>query len=256
LVYVCRNDDGWDAAFHCSFERIATILSAALRRLITLRIMDAASRDRELLVRELRHRTRNTLQLIKNSVTFLVRTLSDATAAALESLDARICALVSVHEMLSFIGETSLVSAESYFSRLAAALQRITPEGSGSLVSLYDSDEDALIPVDRAATIGLIVYELVVNSIKHAVGRSGLMRLRVSFDGGNLIIRYSDSPRPECAERAGCTAEEPAPRYAPRAESAGSGLRLIEALIGRARGIRLLEDSGRTAFAARFPLAR
>lgn len=258
MVYACQREDEWDAAFHCSFERIATMLSATLRRLITLRAVDAASRDRALLVRELRHRTRNTLQLIKSSVTFLVKTLSDATAAALEALDARICALVSVHEMLNFTGASSFVSAESYFSRLAEALKRITPDGSGDFISLYDSDEDALIPIDRAATIGLIVYELVVNSIKHAVGHSSLMRLRVSFDGGNLFIRYSDFPRSGSADRAG----EAVPVYRPCGEGeepwvrrGGSGLHLIEALIGRARGTRLREGSGAAAFAACFPLA-
>lgn len=234
-------------------ERAGEMLSAALSRIRAVRELEAAAKDRDLLVREIRHRTRNSLQLIKGSIGLFVGTLAGAPSHVLAELDERLGALVAVHDMLSWTESSASVSAENYFIQLAEALRRISPEGIGTLIAYYDAEEDVSLPVDRAATMGLIVHELVMNTAKHAAGRLLRMSVRVACADGFLLLRYEEtavsSPFDLWSERVPDVSAA-----APARAMGGRGLEIIKALIGRARGRRLDDGSDRTRFLAAFPL--
>ena len=246
-------DHGTAVASHvaASVGRSAKMLSAALCRIAMARRLAAASLDRELLVREMRHRMRNSLQLIKNSITFLLGTISDVPAEVLTATDERLSALVVVHEMLGWTESTGRVSAETYFIRLAEALRHLTPCGVGTFISYYDADEDVSLPVDRAATIGLIVHELAMNTVKHAGDRLLRMALRVDVLDGELRLRYTETPVASILEESAFGSVNPVPGTA---EVGGCGLEIIRALLSRARGRRLDDGADVRCFAAGFPL--
>ncbi|MFA6507013.1 MAG: sensor histidine kinase [Treponemataceae bacterium] len=234
-----------------TFERAAKMLSSAIGRIVTARDLDAAAKDQEFLVREMRHRTRNSLQLIKGSIGLFVGTLASTPPEILEAIDERLGALVIVHEMLSWTESSDLVSAETYFAQLAESLRRIAPEGVGTLIAYYDAAEDVFLPVDRAATMGLIVHELVINTAKHSGGRLQRMSVRIDFSDGLLYLRYGETPvRLPFASRLPIS-ESADPS---RSKAAGRGLAIIEALVVRARGRRLDDGSDMARFAAAFPL--
>jgi two-component sensor histidine kinase len=173
-----------------------------------------------------------------------------------EDFERRIAALISIHDMLSWTETKDLVSSRTYFWLLADALRRVTAAGIGTLVSTYDSDEDPRLPVDRATTIGLVVYELVVNSAKHAHGLSIRMDLRVAIEGETLVLRYSDHPA-LIVESGAEEAAEDTPPYgeASRGKTKGGlGRELVSALLSRARGERCDDGSTPHRFEARFPL--
>jgi two-component sensor histidine kinase len=254
LVVLAESDKTGDLSLDCSVGRIALLLAGALNR-IRSPVAGAEERaDRELLVRELRHRTRNSLQMIKSTVSFLIRNSLDGVSARyLETLDERLCALVSVHEMLSWTGSSGEVSAEAYFNRLAQELRRLAPPDAGFLVADYAAEDDVSLPIDRAATIGLIVNELVTNSVKHASREPAAMKLRVDFRNGSLVLEYSDSPGADRTPAAG--AEAAAAERPPRYSAGGMGLELIDALVLRARGERVDSGGAPHRFVARFPVS-
>lgn len=253
LVVIAESDEVGDLSLGCSIGRIALLVAGALDRMRTHGNGAEDRADRDLLVRELRHRTRNSLQMIKGTVSFLIRNSLDGVSARyLEFLDERLCALVSVHEMLSWTGSSGEVSAEAYFSRLAQELRRLAPPDAGRLVADYAAEDDISLPIDRAATIGLIVNELVTNSVKHASRDPSTMKLRVDFRGGSLVLEYSDAPAADRPPPAGASvAAEPQLRYS----AGGTGLELIDALIHRARGERIDSGGAPHRFEARFPIA-
>jgi len=230
-------------------ERVAGMLSASLRRIAADRGNGLSDRDRELLVRELRHRTRNSLQLIKGTVSFLVGSLAHATPEMLGALDQRLSALVVLHEMLNWSDEGPRVSAAAYFTRLAEALRLLTPEGVGTVIAYYEAAEDAELSVDRAATIGLIIHELVMNTVKH--GPKGVLRMsvRIARVEESLVVRYEEAIVSGALEE-----QERISALRFSGESGGSGLALIDGLLARARGRRLDDGGSFGVFAAAFPL--
>lgn len=52
----------------------------------------------------------------------------------------------------------------------------------------------ASIPANKAASVGLIMNEIVTNSVKHAYadGRSGTIRLTCSTEGGAVVLELAD----------------------------------------------------------------
>lgn len=95
----------------------------------------------------------------------------------------------------------------------------------------------------RLSTLGIIVNELIANSMKHAFkdGASGRIRLAAAAEAGLVSLRYSDDgsgpPPTQDSENAG-----------------GLGLRLIRALSEELGGTVALERDGAWAFALSFPL--
>lgn len=249
--FVTDGDSVPDAPISATLGRATKMLSAALCRISSNRRLNAVAKDRELLVREMRHRMRNSLQLIQNSTTFLLGAISDLSPEVLSEIDDRIGALVVVHDMLGWTESTGRVSAETYFLRLAEALRRLTPHGVGTFIAYYDAEEDVSLPVDRAATIGLIVHELVVNTAKHAGDRLLRMSLRVDPFEDGLRLRYEETPVDSLFAE---TTVRPAEVPPSGAALGGSGLEIVRALIARARGRRLDDGSDVGSFAACFPV--
>jgi two-component sensor histidine kinase len=272
IAWVAPESGGYDPAIACSLERIGTMLSATLLRIETTKRLDAALRDRELLMREIRHRVRNSLQLVINLVPLMLNGEPRFSGPVLGDFEKRITTLISIHDMLSWTETKDLICARTYFWMLADALRRVTADGIGTLVSTYESDEDPELPVDRATTIGLVVYELVVNSAKHARGKPVRMDLRVGTEERTLILRYSDRPpRPESCKAdaatsaAAATSASAATSAAAEQEATygshgrtergeGLGMELMSALLSRARGERSDDRLTPHFFEARFPL--
>ena len=254
--------DKADPVVICSLERIGILLSTTLRRIETAKRLDRALRDQDLLMREMRHRVRNSLQLVVNFAPLMLGEAVRNTKDAQGDFQNRIAALISIHDMLSWTEAKDLVSARTYFRLLVDALRRVTANGCGTLILDYDSDEDPALPVDQAASIGLIVHELVVNSTKHTRRKNVRMDLYVCVKGSKLLFRYSDVTESNAVRNATLVAEaepsygenESAARRFPAKGKEGLGLELVEALLARARGKRSDDGSSPHRFEAKFSL--
>ncbi len=240
-----------DPASACSLERIGMLLSSTLRRIETSKRLDAALRDRDLLMREMRHRVRNSLQLVINLAPFMLGEAAGIDKRIQDDFEKRIAALISIHDLLSWTETKDRVSARTYFKLIADAMRRVTIGGVGTLVLDYDADEDPPLRVEQATTIGLIVHELVVNSTKHAGDRALRMDLRVSIEEGSLVLEYQDGRGPSSGASVAAESADP---YAAAADKKGLGLELVGALLSRAGGERTDDGSTPHRFVARFTL--
>jgi two-component sensor histidine kinase len=132
--------------------------------------LKAAVAQRDLLLREVYHRVKNNLQVVDSIVALQARTLRDADArSALTSLRARIHALGLVHQQL--MGSSDLKSFD-----IAPFLRELSENliaGSGKdNVSIEVHADARTVSLDFAISAGLIVTELVTNSLKHAFANS------------------------------------------------------------------------------------
>jgi len=135
--------------------------------------------DKNILLRELYHRVKNNLQLIISLFDLQVRTVQDPGAQqALVEAAGRVRAMALVHERLNRPGTLGLVDLHDYIGELCDQLARGASARQRGIAMTLDVMALA-VPLDIAVPLGLLLNELVSNSLKHAFpdGRSGTIRV-------------------------------------------------------------------------------
>ena len=157
-------------------------------------------REKETLLREIHHRVKNNLQVM-SSLLALQSSYHDDEVVRKASRDSerRIWSMALVHESLYKSNNLAEVESAKYIERLAQetyAAYVVDP----SRVTLRTQVANSPLGLDKALNIGLIVNELVSNSLKHGFpdNKSGVvcvsfgstakgaMELKVSDNGGGI----------------------------------------------------------------------
>lgn len=129
-------------------------------------------RDKDTLLRELQHRVKNNLQMITALIRLEARSLpDDATIDVLDRLAGRIEALATLYNSLVAGGADETVDLGVYLSEVASAVMRAhATEG----IRLDLKVDTWPVSINVAMPTGLVVNELLTNSLKHAfAGRDG-----------------------------------------------------------------------------------
>ncbi len=216
-----RTFDECDVSF---LTTMANILGTALRRYEAdqKNLVIASTHARELaqaevLLEELRHRVKNNFQTIIGFLSQQRRHSSEEVRERLQSVMDRVQAIALAHDQLSVTQGGSEVEFGDYLRALCA---NIDPRRDGLRIEVEASG--STLPLDRAVPAGLIVNELVTNSVKYA------------FDDGGGTVRVRFSVDPDIAE--GCAVVEDDGRGMGPPRDGGLGLTLIDALAAQLGG--------------------
>jgi two-component sensor histidine kinase len=172
--------DQWDVDF---LSTLANMLGSALaRQTAEERAIESAAQNKrdqahsEIMLRELQHRVKNNLQIIVSLLTLKMGQMTDATVRErLHSVIGRVQAIALAHDLLSTGRETNSIDFADYLKALCAEL---APDAD---ITIEVHAAHAPIPLDKAVPGGLIVNELITNSLKYAFGNAGGI-IRVTFD--------------------------------------------------------------------------
>lgn len=140
--------------------------------------------EKQVLVQEIHHRVKNNLQFIISLLRLQGAEMrSPEVRNLLEETRNRVHAMALVHEKLYRAGDLAKLDYSSYLRDLVATLSRTTGERIKSVDFSVEADAVGL-DTNSAVPLGLVVSELVSNSLKHAFpdGRKG--RVEVSLRGG------------------------------------------------------------------------
>jgi len=160
-----------------------------------------------MLLQELTHRVKNSLQIIAAMVSIEARSHESGEGkAALERVSHRISALGQLYSKLSKANTIEAVDAATYLDELCRDLVASVHTEGGPSIVLETDIESELLPTDRAITIGLMVNELVTNAVKYAFPGDtkgtvvvtlkrapGELRLTVADNGQGVDPRRADS---------------------------------------------------------------
>lgn len=157
--------------------------------------LSGALREKEVLLKEVHHRVKNNLQVISSLLSLQGHHLPDESSRAmfLES-QARVHSIALVHESLYGARDLSHVDFQHYAEALIQNLMYAHDASSRGIVFRIDAN-GVRLPVDEAIPCGLIMNELVTNSLKHAFprGRSGTIRATLQDVGAqNVLFTVSD----------------------------------------------------------------
>ncbi len=124
--------------------------------------------QKDTLLKEMRHRIANSLQLIASIILLKAGTVkSEESRAHLEDAHDRILSIATVQRNLDPTSEGSLVLVLDYLRTLCESLAR-SMIGGRKPISLKVTGGGGTVTPDEAIGIGLITTELVINALKHA----------------------------------------------------------------------------------------
>jgi two-component sensor histidine kinase len=198
--------------------------------------------DRDTLIREVHHRTKNNLQMLCS----LLELQADAIESpegkeALEVSTRRIYAIARLYEQLYRAMSGGRVLLSDYLRGLAENFQNTAGLED---ISFRPARTDIYLDVDRAIPCGLIVNELLTNAVKHAFAPGMPGRIGIELDCVGEVIRVHvwDNGR-------GLPEDYDIER------SASLGLRLIRILAKQLRAEVQIESHQGAAFTMTFPVA-
>ena len=137
--------------------------------------------EKEVLLKEVHHRVKNNLQAISGLIDMQSNFTSDLwTKKVLQDSQNRILSMALIHEKLYEVDGISRIDFGDYINYLMKHLARIY-DVKGQGIEFDLSYDEVLLNVDTALPCGLIITELVSNSLKHAFPNGGGGRVNVQL---------------------------------------------------------------------------
>lgn len=205
-------------------------------------LLNESLRDKDILFTELCHRVKNSLATILGIIDIEMGQTDEPEAQKLlVSLGDRISSIERLYALLLRSGPSATIRLDDYIASMLESLRDAYVRRDGVVI------EQRLAPVESSAksatAVGIIVNELVTNSLKHAFPEEGQGSIRVVLDteGDRLILSVSDSG-------------VGLPPSFDLSKSHGLGLKLAEMLSQQLGGTLSVEGTGNRAIVAHLAL--
>lgn len=200
---------------------------------------------RATLIREIHHRIKNNLQTVSGLLNLQNMQINDPRLnEVLNVAQMRLRVISLLHEELYRRESLSEVVLRDYVESLKKALEELHGLADRRVSLLNKVDPSIRLDLRRSQTCGLLVHELVTNSLKHAfpAGRKGTVVIRGIREDGDVCLSIEDDGvgLPEKGVENG-------------AENDGIGSSLVQALVKQIRGTFTVDGDGGTRTTVRFP---
>jgi two-component system, sensor histidine kinase PdtaS len=208
--------------------------------------IQAALREKEILLGEIHHRVKNNLQIVYSLLDLQSSRITDQAALdMLRDSRSRIQSMALIHQTLHGSNDFSKVDFARFVETLLPSL--IGSYGiDANRIAIAVDVEPVRLPIDTAVPCGLVVNELITNAVKHAFRDRdrGEINIALARRGGDEIvlsvsdngIGLPDTFDPERTETL--------------------GLRLVSLLAGQLDGTVAIHRADPTRFSMRFPIWR
>jgi len=153
-------------------------------------------KEKETLLREIHHRVKNNMQIIISLLKLQDYQSDDPSVhEIIRDCRNRIYSMAVIHEKLYQTSELSSIRLAEYIRDIAG---RVIAEFDGDLARIslrVDENHPVLVDIGTGIPLGLIINELVTNSMKYAFSarEEGKITIRIHHDGDTLAIVMSDS---------------------------------------------------------------
>jgi len=159
------------------------------------KIIGSALSEKETLLREIHHRVKNNLQFISSLLGLQSDHVEDKAAlGALQEGQDRVQSMALIHQNLYQEDNLTGVDVHDYFNKLIQGLFD-SYNIHDDRIQLELDIEDINLDVDTVIPMGLIVNELITNSLKYAFpkGRDGLISIKMKEQNEALHLSVSDN---------------------------------------------------------------
>jgi len=193
--------------------------------------------EKEVMLREVHHRVKNNLQIIISLLNLQSRYLTDETTlSAFRDSQNRIRVMALVHEKLYQSTDISKIELDNYIQFLGNNLfQFLGMKGKGIILTM--DIRNISLAIDTAIPVGLIINELISNSLKYAFPdrRKGEISVAIHRKDHTLSLLFADNG-------------VGIPKDLDWKNAKSLGLRLVVSLVEQLQGTIELDRTAGTAF--------
>ena len=202
----------------------------------------ASLKEKEILLKEIHHRVKNNLQVISSLLYLQSKDINDTRASALfKESQSRVRSIALVHEWLYQSENLAQIDFSKYIKDLANHLMRAYSANLAN-IKLNLKVNNFVLNIDTAISCGLIITELITNSLKYAFPNDGK---------GEIIIRFQSFKDMGCELIVGDTGIGLPPNFNLK-ERKSLGLRLVNELVAQLNGSIDIEVQRGTLFKIKF----
>lgn len=223
---IIPGDDGRPLFFTGACRDVTTRRQTEEELASALRVHERLLEQKDVLLREVNHRVKNSLQLVSSLLGLQARAdMPEAIRRHLVEARDRVGMVARVHERLYQTGRFRSVDLGQFVTELCTEIARSAGLGGPTAKVVVDT-EPLEVPTDRAIPLALVLNELLTNALKYAYPgeTKGVIRVAlVTAEPGHLRLTVED-------EGIGLPADFD------RLLRASLGMRLVAALVQQLRG--------------------
>ncbi len=152
-------------------------------------------REKEHLLKEVHHRVKNNLQIISSLLNLQSDNFQDERFLAMirESKN-RINSMALIHEMLYMAKDLSRINMNDYIVKLSQSVYQSFYVKGSKITFNYELDKELYLEIDRMIPIGLVLNEIISNSLKYAFPSNvGLISLNLKKAENSILLTISDN---------------------------------------------------------------
>ena len=175
----CEKDREWSNLEKNILSEVVSIVTMKVEQIKAAERVKASLKEKEVLLQEIHHRVKNNMQIISSLIRLQSRHIHDEQALKMfRSTQNRVQSMAIIHERLYKSKDFAKVDFSEYIQVLTGNLfsaYGIDPRS----VKLHLNIKDVSLDINTAIPCGLIVNELVSNSLKHAFpdGKKGEIKI-------------------------------------------------------------------------------
>ena len=159
----------------------------------TLNALIASNKQKDLLLKEVHHRVKNNLNITASILGLQTKGKDEITKDELLKSKTRIEAIALVHEMLYKHDNFEQIPFNEYILKIKALLISIIKEKQNVSIDILNNNNITL-SLDKMIQFGLIINELLTNSIKHNLECENLkIIISLQKDNNKYKFFYTDS---------------------------------------------------------------
>ncbi len=156
--------------------------------------LDAKNKQNELLLKEIHHRVKNNLEMVKSLIALQSAKLEDgASKEAMLASQNRVQSMGIIHQKLYQGENLGSIEMKDYFINLGEGV--LDTFNAEEKVKIECAMDDLNLDVDTAVPIGLIVNELLTNALKYAFpeGKKGQINISLVKENNDLLLKVTDN---------------------------------------------------------------
>ncbi|MCC7551387.1 MAG: PAS domain S-box protein, partial [Methanobacterium sp.] len=154
-----------------------------------------ALEEKEILLKEIHHRVKNNLMVISSLLNLQSQYIRDKQALnVFKESQNRAKSMALIHERLYRSTDLKRIDFGDYIRTLTTELYRTYVSDSNSIGLNFDL-EDVMVDINTTVPLGLILNELITNSMKHAFpdGREGVINVEFHRTDDEFILIIGDT---------------------------------------------------------------
>ncbi len=165
-------------------------------------VLEERNKEKDFLLKEIHHRVKNNLQILSSLLSLQSNNEEDSTVlSALQESRNRVESMGLIHQKLYTKDNPTSVNLKEYIQELCDYLTD-SFNSEEIFFTIIPEIQVGLADVETAIPLGLIINELITNSMKYAFDgtQKGIVEVKLQEEGDKLILQVTDNGNGSIAE--------------------------------------------------------